>query len=218
MSYYRPRALQQDDGTMAMSERTQRALQRWPDVPDVYGWMMLDRQGQWLIRGETISRPQIIDTINAHYLADERGCWYFQNGPQRGFVALAYMPLVLRSEPDGGLRTHTGKAVQRIDRAALDEEGALLLECEHGPALLDERDLDWALERLHLDGTELDEPALAAALAQGHGSRTPLHLRFGDAEVQVERIDAAQAEAAFTYVREPAPESDAAPSSEPRRK
>src|SRR3546814_4722559 len=64
----------------------QRALARWPNVPALYGWLRLDRRGRWLIRDEPISRPQIIDTINRNYAADARGCWYFQNGPQRGYM------------------------------------------------------------------------------------------------------------------------------------
>lgn len=39
-----------------------RALDKWPNVPALYGWLPLDRHGRWRIRGETISGPQIIDT------------------------------------------------------------------------------------------------------------------------------------------------------------
>ena len=71
-----------------MEDRMQRALARWPNVPALYGWLSLDRRGRWRIQGEIITRAQIIDTISANYLADEHGAWYFQNGPQRGYVQL----------------------------------------------------------------------------------------------------------------------------------
>ena len=68
-----------------MEDWVHRAMARWPNVPALYGWLSLDRRGRWRIQNETISRPQIIDTFNRNYAADEQGRWYFQNGPQRGY-------------------------------------------------------------------------------------------------------------------------------------
>ena len=48
-----------------MEDRMLRAMARWPNVPALYGWLLLDRRGNWHVRGERITRPQIIDTINA---------------------------------------------------------------------------------------------------------------------------------------------------------
>ncbi|MDB5974431.1 MAG: hypothetical protein JWR07_1191, partial [Nevskia sp.] len=47
-----------------MEDWVQRSLARWPNVPALFGWLALDRRGRWLIQGELISRPQIIETIN----------------------------------------------------------------------------------------------------------------------------------------------------------
>lgn len=189
-----------------MEDWVRRALAKWPNVPALYGWLRLDRRGRWLIRGEVITRPQIIDTINRNYEADARGCWFFQNGPQRGYVALDYAPLVLRG--DGAvLATHTGCAVERPSAAWLDEDGALLLSTEHGPGVLDDHCLDWALERLSSDGRSVDEDALAAALALPSGARTALRLRLGAAELPLLRLDAAAAPQHLGFVREPQPES-----------
>src|ERR1700712_3913736 len=77
-----------------------KAMQRWPNVPALFGWLSLDRRGRWLIKDELITRPQIIDTINANYGVDEHGRWFFQNGPQRGFMQLAYAPFVVHAEAD----------------------------------------------------------------------------------------------------------------------
>ena len=77
-----------------MDEQVMRAMARWPHVPAVYGWLSLDRRGRWLIRGETISNRAALAFIGRNYAADERGRWYFQNGPQRVFVTLDYTPVV----------------------------------------------------------------------------------------------------------------------------
>ena len=123
----------------AMDEAVLRSMVKWPDVPDVYGWLSLDRRGNWLIRGERIANPGIRDFICRNYAPDARGCWYFQNGPQRVFVALAYTPLVVRYEGDA-LIDHCGRAFAPT-QAMLDDEGSVLLAGEPGIALLDDRDL-----------------------------------------------------------------------------
>ena len=33
-----------------MDEIVLRSMLKWPNVPSVYGWLRLDRRGQWLIR------------------------------------------------------------------------------------------------------------------------------------------------------------------------
>lgn len=190
-----------------MEDWVQRALARWPDVPALYGWLSLDRRGRWRIRGETISRPQIIDTINANYAADERGCWYFQNGPQRGYIELDYAPMVLmRDAGSQALRTHTGRVVTRISRAFIDEQGDLLLLTEHGAGLLIDTDLDWALSRLSAGDDLAEEEALAAALGLASGAATGLQLALADPTIQIERLDFQRAPALLGFVRKPMPD------------
>jgi hypothetical protein len=189
-----------------MEDWVSRAIARWPDVTALFGWLALDRRGRWLIKGETISRPQIIDTINRNYAADAHGRWYFQNGPQRGYMRLEYAPLLLRVDAaDGSLVAHTGTAVQEVSRACLDEEGALLLVTELGPGLLAETELDWALQRLEYEGRAVDEEALAAALAAPSGAELPMRLRLSGRAVPVQRLDAGDAPQALGFVREPQP-------------
>lgn len=191
-----------------MEDWVLRALQRWPNVPALYGWLSLDRRGHWRIRGETISRPQIIDTLNRNYTADARGCWYFQNGPQRGYVSLAATPFVLSASADGEmLQTHTGALVQAPQAVYLDEEGSLVIVSEHGAGLLVDTDLHWALSRLDADGPRGGDPeaALADALAAPSGRRTALRLAYRGAGLAVQRLDHAAMPAALGFVREPLP-------------
>jgi len=123
-----------------MDEIVLRSMAKWPDVPDVYGWLSLDRRGNWLLKGERIANPAVRDFISRNYAVDARGCWYFQNGPQRVFVALAYMPLIVHLDGDA-LSDHCGRPYERTDMC-LDDEGSLLMRGKSGPALLDDRDLD----------------------------------------------------------------------------
>lgn len=184
-----------------------RGMLRWPDVPALFDWLALDRRGRWLIRGEPITRPQIIETIGRNYAPDAQGRWFFQNGPQRGYVALAAAPYVLRVADQGdALVTHTQLPVTAVRRAFLDEQGALLFDADPGPGLLLDSDLPWALERLQRDGQAIDEAALEATLRLASGEDTGLLLHLATGDVPVQRLDAAQAPQQLGYVCEPRPD------------
>ena len=129
-----------------MDDSVARSMAKWPDVPDVYGWLSLDRRGNWLIRStsatpsfERIGNAALRDFISRNYASDARGRWYFQNGPQRVFVALAYTPLVLHFEGEA-LFDHCGRPFLP-EHAYLDEEGSVLMAGKPGIGLLNDRDL-----------------------------------------------------------------------------
>ena len=123
-----------------MDEIVARSLAKWPNVPAVYGWLDLDRRGNWLIKGERIGNLALREFIARNYAADERGCWFFQNGPQRVFVRLAYTPFVMHYQGEG-LFDHCGRAVEALE-AFLDDEGSVLIRGALGIGLLDDRDLE----------------------------------------------------------------------------
>src|SRR6185295_8562970 len=85
--------------------------------------------------------------IARNYSADRRGCWYFQNGPQRVFVTLAYAPFAFHLE-NGIFADQCGRILGRPDGAWLDEEGSLILSGEGRVGLLDDRDLGAIAESL----------------------------------------------------------------------
>jgi hypothetical protein len=122
-----------------MDEIVARSIAKWPNVPAVYGWLELDRRGNWRIKGERISNVALNDFIGRNYEADAQGRWYFQNGPQRVFVTLAYTPLVVHYEGERLLdhcaRRFSAGTVYR------DDEGSVLIAGEGTVALLDDRDL-----------------------------------------------------------------------------
>jgi hypothetical protein len=105
----------------------------------------LGRRGNWLIKGERIGNHALRDFISRNYACDERGRWYFQNGPQRVFVRLAYAPLVVHYE-GSALLDHRGQPFTAGD-ALLDEEGSVLLPGNATVALLDDRDLEQFADR-----------------------------------------------------------------------
>jgi hypothetical protein len=179
-----------------MDEIVIRSMARWPDVPDVYGWLALDRRGNWLVKDAgggfgRIANAAVCEFIGRNYQHDEAGRWFFQNGPQRVFVKLHYMPLVYRLEQAGGsLRAHTGVLAQTLYAAWLDDAGGLLVQTEAGAGALDDRDLAGALELMRdRDGVIPGEAALSVAAAGGISlclppATTPLELGFvatGDA-------------------------------------
>jgi hypothetical protein len=182
-----------------------KAMQRWPNVPALFGWLSLDRRGRWFIKDELISRPQIIDTINANYGVDEHRRWYFQNGPQRGFIRLAYAPLVLLVESDA-LITHTQQRVEQLTQIYLDEEGSLLFITEHGPAGLIDTDLEWAINRIHAQQVAIQADDIAAALAVPSGHVTDLTFTWLDQSLPITRLDSEAQPALLNFVRDPQPQ------------
>ena len=179
-----------------------RALERWPNVPALFGWLELDRRGRWLIQGELISRLQIIDTINRNYEADQHGRWFFQNGPQRGYVNLETAPLVAHVTGNT-LITHTHLEVREPTAAYLDEEGSLLIATEHGPAALIDSDLEWALARFVCSGVSAREEDILSALALPSGTHTELAMRIDNSMLPISRLDRAIAPQMLGFVREP---------------
>jgi len=126
-------------------------MAKWPSVPSVYGWLALDRRGNWTIKGEPVGNPTVTAFIGRNYARDAAGRWFFQNGPQRVFVTLAYTPHVLRVEPaEGELRlvAHTGEPVRTCHDAFLDESGCVLVAFEGSVGLISDRDLGAIVPRL----------------------------------------------------------------------
>lgn len=194
-----------------MDESVRRAMAKWPNVPALYGWLRLDGHGRWLLKGEPVSHPGLNAFIGRNYAADERGRWYFQNGPQRGYVSLEYTPWILHVDSAGALRIHTGRVAERVEVAVLDDEGNLLLATEHGPGLVDTDALgtlcDWFVDAA---GNPLAPDALEACFTALQAGRTVdcrLHYRGHDAPLTY--IRRAEIPGYFGFVPDPAtPDAD----------
>ena len=117
---------------------------KWPNVPDVYNWLELDNRGNWCIKNEKISHKGLIKFINDHYSSDDKGRWFFQNGPQRVFVKLHSTPFILSIALNDDViyfKTQTNQVIQQIEQFWLDNNGRLLLSWDQYLGLLSDRDL-----------------------------------------------------------------------------
>jgi hypothetical protein len=194
-----------------MDDIVLRGMAKWPNVPAVYGWLALDRRGQWLIKGERISNSAVTDFIGRNFERDERGCWFFQNGPQRVFVNLDYTPLVLRVVSAEGapleLEAHTGRPVAAVQGAWMDEHGTLLLLTEHGVGVLHDGDLQRLMPCLvDANGNTLEEPVLDELMGLlGQQRPVPMWLKFRETSVKIEPIATRDVPGRFSFVREPEP-------------
>jgi hypothetical protein len=192
-----------------MDEIVTRGMAKWPNVPAVYGWLSLDRRGNWLIKGERIGNSLVTDFIGRNYARDERGCWYFQNGPQRVFLDLAYAPLVLRiTSPAGAplkLTAHTGGLIASVSEAFIDESGTLLLQTDLGTGTLDDRDLEPLLAYLiDINGNVLPEATLDELMElTQQGKPVPMWLKFGDSNLKIEPIASGDVARRFGFVARP---------------
>jgi len=196
-----------------MDEMVLRAMKKWPNVPAAYGWLALDRRGTWLLEDKPLRHARAVDFIARNYQPDEQGAWYFQNGPQKVYVKLAYAPLIAQVAPDaeptapGSLRTHTGRSIQHVQQAYMDEEGSLILETEHGPALVDDRDLQFLLDTfVDSHGQSMDDEALETALHKlTQGELAGLMLRYADSLVAIHATTQAEVPNRLGFVRDPKP-------------
>jgi hypothetical protein len=196
-----------------MDEIVIRAMQKWPNVPNVFGWLKLDRRGNWLVKSraategapafERIGNPAVVDFIGRNYAHDDAGRWFFQNGPQRVFVALEYTPYVYRVLADGrSLETHTGLAATDVRAAWVDDGGMLVFETELGPGCLLDRDLPGLLDCIETANGPASEDSLAALTA---GALPDLALQLGNRRVPLSAIRAADVPARFRFDPAPAP-------------
>ena len=196
-----------------MDEIVIRAMQKWPSVPNVFGWLRLDRRGNWLSRAasratasrlfDRISNAAVIEFIGRNYAHDGTGRWFFQNGPQRVFVTLEYTPFVYRLRGDReSLETHTGLAAAEVRGAWIDDAGMLVVETELGPGVLLDRDLPTLLDRIETASGPASEESLAALTA---GALPDLTLDLGLRRIPLSAIVAAEVPARFGFDADPRP-------------
>jgi hypothetical protein len=162
-----------------MDDIVKAALRKWPNVPHCYGWLALDARGEWYLRdaaaqaagpfprikGSRIEHEGLRGFIERNYEADARGCWFFQNGPQRVYVELEAAPWVLRLETaDAGAHwpiAAMGARPASYRAAWLDERGRLFLDCDIGLGLVHSLDTELAARAVEAGDWHLSEMAFA---------------------------------------------------------
>lgn len=144
------------------------ALKKWPNVPHCYNWLALDARGEWYMRdervqtqgpfpqakGSRIEHEKLREFIARNYDADDRGAWFFQNGPQRVYVELEAAPYVWRlqgpprgfdPESEPKVASHTGRSA-KVRESWIDEDGRLYLACDIGFGLVHTLDMEAAAD------------------------------------------------------------------------
>ena len=198
-----------------MDELVKQALAKWPNVPHCYGWLGLDARGHWRMRdqqaqqqqlpGDKIAHAALLNFINRNYAPDERGCWFFQNGPQRVYVNLEATPYIARSDPQHGFVLQTGAPLAAIDAAWLCDNGMLILRQGDIVAQVDDRDISQVLDALHVDGQVASDDDLLAWLEKGQGNLMFLH---DGKEIAVQPLAYASVPQTFGFQRAPQADQD----------
>lgn len=187
-------------------------MAKWPNVPHCYGWLALDARGTWRMRDEAAQRADgpgdklmnaaLVGFINRNYLADERGCWYFQNGPQRVYVNLEATPFIARTDPQQGLVLQTGRALGALDQVFMTEAGAIVVRSGEVLAQIDDRDVAQLLQMMTLDGRPVVDDALMGWL-EGRPGAGQLALHWQGQVLAVETLATQEAAQRFGYVQRP---------------
>jgi hypothetical protein len=193
-----------------MDDIVKQAMAKWPNVPHCYGWLALDARGVWRMRdeaaqragapGDKLTNAALVGFIDRNYQHDDRGCWYFQNGPQRVYVNLETTPYIARTDPSQGLVLHTGQPMPALEQVFMLDSGGIVVRAGEQLAQLDDRDVAQLLQAIELDGKQAGDDALMAWLDNGPGELT---LRWQDRRIAIERLTADEAPQRFGFVRRP---------------
>ncbi len=185
-----------------MDEIVLKSLAKWPNVPHCYGWLGLDARGDWYMRddraqaagpfaaadggnrqskGSRLQHDGLIAFIQRNYAADASGQWFFQNGPQRVYVALEATPWIWRLRDDGPagihVAAHSGQQTE-VRRCLLDEAGRVYLVTPMGVGLVHSQDV--AVAALAVEqNLWIPEPAVAIEIPVQFGFiRSPESKKF----------------------------------------
>jgi hypothetical protein len=193
-----------------MDDIVKQAMAKWPNVPHCYGWLALDARGNWRMRdeaaqranapGDKLTNPALVGFINRNYGHDDKGRWYFQNGPQRVYVNLEATPFIARTDPAQGFVLQTGQALAALDGVFMTDAGALILQAGEVVAQLDDRDVAQVLARMEQGGRPASVEAIMAWLED---DAEELALVTDGKRVRVERLSADALQRRFGYVQAP---------------
>jgi hypothetical protein len=127
-----------------IDKSVQKAMAKWPEVPECFGWLNLNRRAEWSIKGEKIHHVKTQRFLQRNYNFDKLGRWFVQNGPQRVFVSLEYTPRLYGFSSHSGFYIHNEAKMPVLLDFFLDEHGNLLLSTSLGVGVVDDRDLSAA--------------------------------------------------------------------------
>jgi hypothetical protein len=193
-----------------MDEQVIRSLIKWPDVPDCYGWLALDRRGQWRMRdeftqqnnlpGQVIKHQSLNEFISRNYARDTQGKYFFQNGPQRVYVDIEATPFIARTDPVRQFVLHDGETMADIHEVCLTEHGQLVLSNGRQIAMLDDRDLAQCLPLLKIHGQSIHDDQLMQWLVS---PTDDLSLSTLQRDMPVRWVHSDRLASSFGFIRRP---------------
>ena len=157
-----------------MDDIVKQAMVKWPNVPDCRGWLGLDARGNWYLRddaaqrsgafasgkagakGSRLEHAGLIGFIQRNYACDEKGQWYFQNGPQRVFVELEATPWIWRIDATRQIAAHDGQATE-YQRCLMDDNGWVYLQTTLGFGLVHTQDVGQLASAIETLGWTVEE-------------------------------------------------------------
>jgi hypothetical protein len=186
-----------------------RGLQKWPDVPACFGWLRVDRRGNWRIKDQIISHRRAIEYLARNYASDERGRWFVQNGPQRAYCTLDYTPWIYHLDGSDCLHTHTNKLASQLERILIDETGDVLLHTEFGVGLLHDADLSRFIDVLdrHREMSDHSSSAADLLLSLKPGTTDERTVAWHNAPIPVQAVLANTIGKSFGF--DPTPDGEA---------
>lgn len=173
-----------------MDDIVKQAMAKWPNVPDCFGWLGLDARGQWFLRdeaaqaqgafasskGSLLQHEKLRNFIARNYAGDDKGRWFFQNGPQRVYVELEDTPLIWRLQPDGRVQAHTGEYATP-EACLVDEQGRVYLVAPMGLGLVHSQDVALAADWLEQQRWPVEEVQASSLPGRFHFVRSPALLQ-----------------------------------------
>lgn len=193
-----------------MDDIVRQAMAKWPSVPHCYGWLALDARGAFRMRdeaaqrsnqpGDIIRHTALLAFIYRNYSHDERGAWFFQNGPQRVYVELEATPFIVKTDPVQQFVLHDDEALTAIDAVCLTDQGQLVLSNGQQVAMLDDRDLAQCLPLLKRQGQVIDDGQLMQWLNSPDESLT---MNISGREIPVRWLRSDEVAARFGFVKNP---------------
>ena len=193
-----------------MDEIVKQAMAKWPSVPHCYGWLALDARGAFRMRdeaaqrannaGDIIRHTALLNFIYRNYTHDERGAWFFQNGPQRVYVDIEATPFIARTDPVRQFVLHDGETMADIHEVCLTERGQLVLSNGRQIAMLDDRDLAQCLPLLKIHGQSIHDDQLMQWLAS---PTDDLSLHTLQRDMPVRWVHSDRLASSFGFIRRP---------------
>jgi hypothetical protein len=206
-----------------MDQGIAQSLVKWPNVPNCFGWLALDRRGAWRMRddfaqanglpGDVIKHVALNAFIARNYASDADGRYFFQNGPQRVYVNLDTTPWVVRMMPTGNAE-HPWQFQSQCESlllptgAFMDEAGHILIEGMLPQTIWSTTNQFNEIECLSIALLHDHDIELFSEIASLSNSACALEgsWRWHGRDLKLEPVTTAELESRFQFQRHPHPE------------